>query len=115
MAASASPIDRSSSASARNSTSCFSVLGYVVECSSDCVSTCTYRRKRSRTSAIHVTTRSSKRGNHRRMIARSDVFLDGTGYCPCCERCRRENVIEPPADVPLSHVPPWRPPRKEAV
>ena len=49
---SASPISRSSAASRCCSVSCPGVLGHVVELSSARVSTCTYRRKRSRTSCF---------------------------------------------------------------
>src|SRR5262252_6824880 len=49
------------------------------------------------------------------MVAGAHVFLYRTAGDASRQCFTREDVIEPPADVPLAHVAPWRPPREEAV
>src|SRR5262249_54083751 len=50
-----------------------------------------------------------------RVIAGANVFLHRTTGRALRERLAREDVIEPPADIPLPHVPPRRPPREQPV
>ena len=49
------------------------------------------------------------------MIARADLLLHRTRDRAGGERLAGEDVIEPPADVPLPHVAPRRPPGEQAV
>src|SRR5436309_10501865 len=53
--------------------------------------------------------------NHGRVVARAYVLLHRARRRPRGERRAREHVVEPPADVPLPHVAPWRPPREQRV
>src|SRR3954462_3208662 len=54
-------------------------------------------------------------GDHRGVIARTDLALDGAGGDLLEERAAGEHVVEAPADVPLPHVAPRRPPREHLV
>src|SRR5712691_2546228 len=57
----------------------------------------------------------AERRRHRRVVARADIFLHGAGRRPRGQRLAREHVIEPPADIPLPHVAPRRPPGEQSV
>src|SRR6185312_17336269 len=54
-----------------------------------------------------------RRHHHRRMIAGADVGEHFTARDALSDRLRREDVVDPPADVALAHVPPRRPPGEE--
>src|SRR5437762_228729 len=49
------------------------------------------------------------------MVARADVFLDGTGSRAIGQRPAREDIIEAPADVSLPQVAPRCPPGEETA
>src|SRR6266542_6926635 len=49
------------------------------------------------------------------MIAGADVGLDDAARRARGDRLRREDVVDPPADIALAHVAPWRPPREKAL
>src|SRR3989442_14180557 len=56
-----------------------------------------------------------ERRDNWRVIAGPHVFLHRTCRHPGGERLAAEHVIEPPAALPLPHVPPRRPPREPTV
>src|SRR5688572_1615533 len=49
------------------------------------------------------------------MVAGPDVALDDAGFESGEERCACQDVVEAPANIPLAHVAPRRPPREETV
>src|SRR5947207_13047593 len=57
----------------------------------------------------------TERGDDRRVVARPDVLLHRTGRGAGRERLAREDVVEAPADVPLPHIAPRRPPGEQTV
>src|SRR5262249_37960647 len=50
---------------------------------------------------------------HRRVIARAHFLLYWAGGRTRSQRSARQNVVEPPTDVPRAHVPPRRPPGEQ--
>src|SRR4051812_23661625 len=54
-------------------------------------------------------------GEHRRMVTRADLALHGAALDLVEDRARHQQVVQAPADVPLPHVPPRRPPGEHLI
>src|SRR4029450_2061539 len=51
----------------------------------------------------------------RRVIAGAGLALNRATVHSLEEALAREQVVEPPANIALAHVPPWRPPREHLI